>query len=111
MHNKQEPPNGKIMVQTNKNGYVPNPKSLSPELFPELFHDLLESMAENIHESWAYNKMQEGWTFGENHDRTKKKHPSLKPYSGLDESQKDYDRNTALATIAILINEGYITTK
>jgi hypothetical protein len=40
-----------------------------------------------------------------------KKHPSLKPYAELDESQKNYDRNTALATLAFIMNEGYIIEK
>jgi hypothetical protein len=51
--------------------------------------------------------VEEGWTFGETLDRNSKEHPSLKPYSELDESQKAYDRNTALATIGFIRDGGY----
>ena len=67
----------------------------------------MEKLAENIHELWAWQKMEEGWTFGQTLDRNSKEHPSLKPYSELDESQKAYDRNTALATIGFILDEGY----
>jgi hypothetical protein len=95
----------------NKNGYVPNPKLVPIENLPMHIKDELEKMAENVHETWAYQKMAEGWTFGEAYDLMAKKHPSLKPYAELDESQKNYDRNTALATLSFLMNEGIVISK
>jgi len=91
----------------NTNGYVPNPKLLPIKDLPISIIDELENMAENIHEVWATQKMEEGWTFGETLDLMAKKHPSLKPYAELDETQKNYDRNTALATLTYLIENGY----
>ena len=99
------------MIQINKNGYVPAPHTMAIEQLPESLQTMLEKMAENVHETWAYQKMAEGWTFGEAYDLMAKKHPSLKPYAELDESQKNYDRNTALATLSFLINEGFIISK
>jgi ryanodine receptor 2 len=99
------------MVQKNKNGYVPSPMTLEIDQLPEVLRGMLEKMAENVHEGWAYQKMAEGWSFGEIYDRMLKKHPSLKPYAELDESQKNYDRNTALATISFMMNEGYVIKK
>jgi ryanodine receptor 2 len=34
-------------------------------------------------------------------------HPGLVPYAELPESEKDYDRNTALQTLAAIIALGY----
>lgn len=91
----------------NKNGYIPNPRSMNPDKMPPEIAVLIEKLAENIHETWAWQKMKEGWTFGETLDRNSKEHPSLKPYSELDESQKAYDRNTASATIGFIRDGGY----
>ena len=46
--------------------YKPNPIDtkdivLSPEL-----KELTEKIAENVHDVWAQNRINEGWTFGEN---------------------------------------------
>lgn len=99
------------MVQINKNGYVPAPLTMAMEQLPDFLQTMLEGMAENVHEAWARQKMEEGWTFSETHDPLLKKHPSLKPYAELDESQKEYDRNTALATMAFLMKNEYIITR
>ncbi len=99
------------MVQINKNGYEPAPLTMAMDQLPDFSQSMLEGMAENVHEAWARQKMAEGWTFGEAYDRLQKKHPSLKPYAELDESQKEYDRNTVLATMAFLTNKGYIITR
>lgn len=95
----------------NKNGYVPNPTLVPIEDLPKFIKDEIENMAENIHEVWSIQRMAEGWLFGETFDLMAKKHPSLKPYAELDESQKEYDRNTGLATISFLMNEGFINSK
>ena len=51
--------------------------------------------------------MREGWTFGEVKDVNRKTTPLLVPYDELPESEKDYDRNTALETIKLIIKLGY----
>lgn len=86
---------------------MPNPRIFGMDKLPAEITGLMEKLAENIHEIWAWQKMKEGWTFGETLDRNSKEHPSLKPYSELDESQKAYDRNTAMATMGFVLDEGY----
>ena len=51
--------------------------------------------------------MSEGWTYGEQRDDVLKQTPCLVPYSDLPESEKEYDRNTALATIKAIVALGY----
>ena len=87
--------------------YKPNPIDtkdivLSPEL-----QALTEKIAENVHDVWSKNRIKEGWTYGEKRDDIKKETPCLVPYSELPEIEKDYDRNTALETLKVIISLGY----
>ncbi len=52
-------------------------------------------------------RIAEGWTFGEEKNADKKTTPLLIPYDELPESEKEYDRNTALATLKLIIKLGY----
>jgi hypothetical protein len=61
---------------------------------------LTELLAKNAHENWARQRMEEGWRWGPRRDDEHKLHPSLVPYEQLSESEKEYDRKTAMETIA-----------
>lgn len=76
----------------------------------ELSSDLLElteKIAENVHDVWAKGRISEGWTYDDKKDPLKKKTNLLVPYNELTESEKDYDRNTALETLKLIIKLGY----
>lgn len=76
----------------------------------ELSSDLLgltEQIAENVHEVWSAGRIAEGWTYGEKRDDQLKQTPCLVPYSMLPESEKEYDRKTALNTLKLVIALGY----
>lgn len=91
--------------------YKPKPIDTSDISIPQDLLALKEKIAENVHEVWASNRIAEGWTFGEKKDADKKTTPLLIPYSELPESEKDYDRNTALETIKIILKMNYTITK
>ena len=87
--------------------YKPNPIDTSNiKLSAELL-ELTEKIAENVHEVWAEGRIKEGWSFGSTRDDTKKETPCLVPYKELSESEKDYDRNTALETLKMIVALGY----
>lgn len=75
---------------------------LSPEL-----KELTEKIAQNVHNVWAQNRINEGWKYGKKRDDIKKETPCLVPYCDLPENEKDYDRNTAIETIKLIISLGY----
>jgi hypothetical protein len=75
---------------------------LPPELIP-----LTEHLAENSHDLWAQQRLSQGWTFGPQRDDAKKLHPCLVPYAQLPESEKEYDRITALGTLKAILKLGY----
>lgn len=85
--------------------YNPKPLDTSKiELSSDLL-DLTEQIAENVHEVWS--RIADGWTFGEKRDDKLKQTPCLVPYSLLPESEKEYDRKTALNTLKLVIALGY----
>lgn len=88
-------------------GYRPEPKDTSKVVLSEELLALTEQIAENVHDVWALERIREGWTYGEVRDDKKKTTPCLVPYGELSESEKEYDRNTALQTLKLIVSLGY----
>ncbi len=87
--------------------YKPNPIDTSKVVLPSGLQELTEKIAENVHEVWAQGRIDEGWTYGEKRDDALKQTPCLVPYSQLPESEKEYDRKTALETVKVILSLGY----
>lgn len=87
--------------------YRPKPIDTSSIELPEELVELIERIAENVHENWAAGRIAEGWTYGASRDDTKKTTPCLVPYSELPEGEKEYDRNTAIQTLKLIVALGY----
>lgn len=80
----------------------------------ELSEDILllsEQIAENVHDVWAASRIAEGWTWGIERNDTLKQHPCLVPYSELPETEKEYDRKTAIQTLKLILKLGYTIKK
>lgn len=75
---------------------------LSPELLA-----LTEQLAEQVHETWARARLDQGWRWGPVRDDREKTTPCLVPYSELPETERDYDRQTAMQTLRMIIKLGY----
>lgn len=67
----------------------------------------IEILAKNVHNQWMNERINDGWKYGTERNDDKKEHPSLIPYENLSEEEKEYDRQTVLATIKGLIENGY----
>ena len=91
--------------------YTPKPIDTKDIILPEELLALTEKIAENVHDVWAAGRIREGWTYGETKDTEKKTTPLLIPYSDLPDSEKAYDRNTALESIKLVLKLGYQITK
>lgn len=87
--------------------YNPNPIDLSDVTLDSSLESLVEALAENVHDTWAKGRMDEGWTYGPVRDDAKKRHPCLVPYADLPESEKSYDRDTAVSTLKFICKMGY----
>ena len=91
--------------------YTPKPIDTGGVPIPEELLELTELIAENVHEVWSASRMAEGWTYGPVRDDLLRTTPCLVPYDRLPEEEKNYDRNTALETLRLIIRLGYRITK
>ena len=73
--------------------------------------EIVELLAENAHESWALNRMTNGWSFGPERRDEIRQSPWLIPYSQLPESVKVLDREVVLGTVRALISLGFTIEK
>ncbi|MBI5665788.1 MAG: Ryanodine receptor Ryr [Nitrospirae bacterium] len=87
--------------------YTPKPTDTSAIRLPDYLIELTEKLAENNHDLWAQKRIAEGWTYGPNRDDAKKTHPDLVPYAELPESEKEYDRVTAMETLKTIMALGF----
>lgn len=92
-------------------GYTPKPINTDDIVLSEDLTQLTEQIAENVHEVWAASRISQGWTYGEQRDDIEKKTPCLVPYAELSETEKEYDRNTAMETIKLIVSLGYTIKK
>ena len=93
------------------NKYTPNPIDTSAIELSDDLKLLVEELARNVHDIWALGRINDGWTYGPQRDDTLKKHPCLVDYSELPESEKEYDRNTAMETLKMILKLGWIIEK
>jgi hypothetical protein len=90
-----------------KTTYIPRPIDTSETALPDDLTAITELLAKNTHEIWAQQRFAEGWHTGAERNDERKEHPSLVPYEELSESEKEYDRKTAMETIRLVTYYGY----
>lgn len=90
-----------------KEKYIPQPINTNGVALPDELMPLVEKMAKNVHEVWAETRIAQGWTYGEKRDDEKKTHPCLIAYEDLPEEEKEYDRNTCLGTLKLIMKLGF----
>ena len=91
----------------NKKMYKPQPIDTNDVKLPIELEGLVEEMSKNVHEVWAETRINQGWTYGEQRDDDLKTHPCLVPYEQLPESEKEYDRNTSIGTLKLILKLGF----
>lgn len=87
--------------------YMPKPVNINNIELPAGLNDLIEALAENVHDQWALGRINDGWKYGPERNDKEKLHPCLVPYNKLPESEKEYDRNTAIATLKLIRKLGF----
>ena len=89
------------------NNYFPQPIDTSDVKLPKELQTLVEQMAKNVHEVWAQTRIAQGWTYGAERNDALKHHPCLVPYEELPKSEKEYDRNTSVETLKLILKLGF----
>ena len=82
--------------------YTPRPLDTSAILLSPALLELTEQIAANVHEVWAQQRIADGWRYGKERNDERKEHPCLVPYDELPDSEKQYDRNTAMETLKVI---------
>lgn len=90
-----------------KKNYKPTPLDTENIILPPELIELQELLAENAHDHWAKLRIAEGWTYGDIRDNLNKKTPCLVPYCDLPDSEKLFDRATAMETLKAIIKLGF----
>jgi len=87
--------------------YLPQPLDTSHiELSADLV-ELTELLARNTHDIWAQQRLAQGWKYGAERNDERKEHPCLVAYEELPESEKEYDRKTAMETLKVIGKLGF----
>lgn len=89
------------------NTYTPHPVDTSDVELSEELLELREAIAENVHDIWSQGRLRDGWTYGPVRNDVLRQNPCLVPYEELPESEKEYDRNTAMETLKSIIKLGW----
>lgn len=95
----------------NKQKYIPQPIDTKDVKLPKELEQLVEQMSKNVHEVWAKSRISQGWTYGEQRNDELKTHPCLVPYENLPEVEKDYDRDTSIGTLKLILKLGFKITR
>ena len=90
-----------------KQPYTPAPLDTRDIELPKELDELIERMARNVHDVWAQGRIAEGWTYGEQRDDQLKTHPCLVPYEELPDAEREYDRQTAVQTLKLILKLGF----
>ena len=91
--------------------YNPKPINTSDIVLSDDILALSEKLAENTHDVWAKTRIEQGWSYGETRNDELKQTPCLVSYEELPDSEKEYDRSTALETLKLIIKLGYKISK
>ncbi len=94
-------------ILMNKQKYTPQPIDTNDVKLPEELRLLVEKMSKNVHEVWAEARIRQGWKYGEQRNDELKTHPCLVPYEELPEEEKEYDRNTSVETLKLILKLGF----
>ena len=90
-----------------KTDYIPRPIDTGAIELPADLLELTELLARNTHDIWAAQRLADGWKYGLARNDAEKLHPCLVPYEDLPESEKAYDRNTAMQTLKAITKLGF----
>lgn len=84
-----------------------NANDFSTIELPDELAELTEHMAEAVHITWVASRVMDGWAYGAERNDNLKTHPGLVPYEKLPESEKEYDRRTAISTLKLILASGF----
>ena len=95
------------LIISNRRHYKPHPLNMSDVALEKEIMELREAFAENVHEVWAQEQKEDGWTYGARRDDAEKTDPNLLPYDLLPDKVKETYRKMAIESIKLLKKIGW----
>ncbi|KAI5624619.1 ryanodine receptor 2 [Silurus asotus] len=86
--------------------FIPTPVDTSHIVMPPHLQKVRDRLAGNIHELWAMNKIELGWSYGKIRDDNKRQHPCLVDFSKLPETERNYNLQMSTETLKTLLALG-----
>uniref|UniRef100_A0A915K5J2 B30.2/SPRY domain-containing protein n=1 Tax=Romanomermis culicivorax TaxID=13658 RepID=A0A915K5J2_ROMCU len=99
--------NGPSTILLQEHTFAPKPVDIAQIMLSAQVEAVTDKLAENMHELWAVNKIEDGWTYGDKRSESRRNHPCLTTYEKLGLSEKTYNLNLARDTIKAIIAMGY----
>jgi RyR domain/Tetratricopeptide Repeats-Sensor len=87
--------------------YTPRPLDTDSVELPDALGGLVEALSEHIHDTWATQRLAEGWRYGPRRDDELRQHPCLVSYAELTEEERHYDRLTVTQTLKAILTQGF----
>lgn len=87
--------------------YTPKPIDTSSVKLSEEMAELVEPLAKNTHEVWARLRISGGWRYGPSRNEVQREHPDLMPYDQLSDEEKQFDRETVVELLKVIVALGY----
>nr|XP_046257248.1 ryanodine receptor 2 isoform X2 [Scatophagus argus] len=87
--------------------FTPMPVDISKVVLPLQLEYIREKLAENIHELWAMDKIDLGWTYETVRDELKRHDPCLVEFSKLSEQERNQNLQIAQDTLRTLLAFGF----
>ena len=91
--------------------YNPDSIDTTKVQLPDSLNSLVEQLAEHNHDIWAQERINQGWSYGEERNDSLKHHPDLIPYDELPESEKEFDRKSVVGILKAIVVLGYTIEK
>lgn len=87
--------------------YTPAPIDTASVRLPREIQGLIDHLAMSTHDTWAVQRIAEGWRFGSKRNDAAREHPCLIPYETLPDSEKRIDIEMVTETIKSILVLGY----
>ncbi|KAK7790957.1 hypothetical protein R5R35_007854 [Gryllus longicercus] len=87
--------------------YQPKPINTGNVVLTNDMNNIVQKFSEHYHDAWASRKLESGWTYGEQWSDSNKTHPRLKPYSMLNDYEKERYKEPVRESLKALIALGW----
>ncbi|KAL3284793.1 hypothetical protein HHI36_018934 [Cryptolaemus montrouzieri] len=87
--------------------YNPQPINTSSVQLNNDLNSIVQQFSEHYHDAWASRKLENGWQFGEAYSWEQKIHPRVKPYSMLNDYERERYKEPVRESLKALLAIGW----